>query len=423
MTPVTWLRRLAARGPVPLYPAIGAHAAAPVQDLALDPRLQLVNSPHHARVLLVAGPISPAFSSALRRLHDQVPAPMATLWWRSTPPAELTGQAIVVDEQRHIAAAAGQAYQALLHSEPACEPYPCPDEPPAPRQGLGAHRQRGEWMMGGTPYGRSTAITTNDLRDGLQIDPLAFTLGPFWLGLPPGLRAGVTLHGDVVDQFEVTHPPYPIGLPAIFFHALEQPVPIAELELARARYHLRQLSRALWLNGLEAQSLAVLQRLHSLRPGQSVTGLRNRLRRTGFFISAGAYRGLLSKEQARSLGGPAARAAGIADDARQQDRNYQRLSFKLICNHGGNCHARWHQWFDEIEQSLDLAARAQEKKMFTRNTGIVETPRGTLQRNTAPDDAGSLLEELLPGLEWSEAMATIASLDLAAVSDYGEDDG
>lgn len=419
---VTWLRRLAARAPVPVYPAIGAHAAAQVQDLALDPRLQLVNSPRHARVILVAGPISPAFTGALRQILGQVPRPMATVWWRSVPPRDLAKQAILVDEHRQLATVVSDAYQALLHSEPAGERDFCPQEPAPPWEGLGDSDPGLEGILAGQPYGRAMSASTDAQRDGLKLDPLSFTVGPFWLGLPPGLRAGVTLHGDVVDQFEISHSAYPIGLPAIFFHALQQTVPIAELELARARYHLRQLSRALWLNGLESQSLAVLQRLHTLKPGQSLAGLRNRLRRTGFFASAGAYRGILSPAQARRLGGATARASGISDDVRRQDRNYQRLGFKLICNQGGNCHARWHQWFDEIEQSLELAARAQERRLLTANTSVVETPRGAMQRSSSPDDSGPVLEELLPGLEWSEAMATIASLDLAAVSDYGEDD-
>lgn len=419
---LSWLKRLAARAPVPVYPIVGAHAAARVQDLALDPRVRLVNSPRHARVLLIAGSISPSFTCSLRQIHEQVPAPKAVVWWRSTPPAELARRAILIERFQQIVPAVSDAYHSLLHGEPAGETELSADESPAPWDGFAATDPNTENMLASIPGGRPSSTTVSDAGNTLELDSLAFPVGPFWTGLPPGLCAQATLHGDVVDQFEVTDPPYPIGLPAVFFRALYQPVPIAELELARARYHLRQVSRALWLNGLEAQSLAVLQRVHAVKPGQSLSGLRNRLRRTGFFASAGASKGILNPESAQFLGGPSARAAGIAVDVRQLDRNYQRLSFKLTCNHGGNCHARWHQWFDEIEQALDLAGRARDKNMFTADVGLVETPRGPMQRNSAPDDGSARLEELLPGLEWSEAMATIASLDVAAVSDYGEDD-
>jgi hypothetical protein len=39
-----------------------------------------------------------------------------------------------------------------------------------------------------------------------------------------------------------------------------------------------------------------------------------------------------------------------------------------------------------------------------------------LTKQQSPTDASHILEELLPGLEWSEAIATIASLDLAATA-------
>ena len=417
---VSWLSRLAARGPAPVYVATGSRCASQVQDLALDPRLHLVDSPRQARVLLVAGGISPSLTQALRQLHDQVPSPMVSVWWQSTPPAELAASAVLVRDRHQIAETVADAYRALLHGEKSGDPHLCLDEPPNPWEGLGDHDQGGEGMMGGTPYGRSMAMTSDDIRDGLQLDPLSFTFGPFWPALPPGLCAHVTLHGDVVAQFEISHPPYPIAMPSVFLEALKRPVPIAELEMARARYHLRQLSRALWLSGLNAQSLALLQKLQTLEPGHSLTGFRNQLRRTGFFASAGAHKGLLSRDQATSLKGPAARAAGVAADARTEDPNYQKISFKVILNHGGDCHARWHQWLDEAQLAIDLATQASKQNLLTSRTDVIETPRGPMGCNKAPGDSASVLEELLPGLEWSEALATLVSLDLAAASEYEE---
>lgn len=418
---MTWLARLASKAPVPIYPAIGSDAQYLVQDLALDPRINWVRSPRHARLLLVAGSISPEFSAALRRVHDQVPRPAATVWLRSTPPAELVDEAVVIDDPRQFSSVAADVYRSLLQGERKGEPDLCPDQPPAPWEGLGDHGQGGEGMMGGKPYGRAMAMTADDLRDGLQLDPLSFSIGPFWPVLPPGFSARVTLHGDVIAEVQVTSVPYPVALPAIFRQALEKPVPIAELELARARYHLRQLSHALWVNGLGSASLAVLQRIHALQPGGSLAGLQSRLRRVGFFFSAGTERGVLGRDQAEKIGGPAARAAGIAQDTRQGDPQYRRLGFQAIYGHGSDCRGRWQQWLDEAEQALSLAARARKQAIFTSDCDRVETPRGAMGQGGSPADATSLLQALLPGLEWSEAIATIASLDLAAVSDYAEE--
>ncbi len=81
---VTWLARLASKAPVSVYPAIGSHAQHLIQDMALDLRIHWVRSPRHARILLVAGGISPEFTTALRRVHAQLPGPAATVWLRST---------------------------------------------------------------------------------------------------------------------------------------------------------------------------------------------------------------------------------------------------------------------------------------------------------------------------------------------------
>lgn len=270
-------------------------------------------------------------------------------------------------------------------------------------------------MMGGKPYGRPMAMPTDDLRDGLQLDPLSFSSGPFSAVLPPGLGASLTLHGDVIAEFEVASRPYPVRLPDLFSRALEQPVAIADLEMARAGYHLRQLSHALWINGLESLSLSVLQRVHRLKPGDSIAGLYRWLNRTGFFLSMGAGKGVLSPEQAELIGGPAARAAGLVKDARLDDSGYQQLGFKPVPVQSRGCESRWRHWLDETEQALALAKKASADGVKTLNRDSVESPRGRLEPGRAPTDASSVLQDILPGMEWSEAVATIASLDLAAV--------
>ena len=69
------------------------------------------------------------------------------------------------------------------------------------------------------------------------------------------------------------------GLP--FTAALTRPVPIAELELARARHHLAWLAEALRVSGLEAYGLRVLKLAFGLNmeSAESVDALERWLRR------------------------------------------------------------------------------------------------------------------------------------------------
>lgn len=414
---MNWITRLATKAPVPVYPVFGANARDWVQDLELGGQVTLVDSPRHARLLLVAGEISPDDEDALRQIHDQVPAPMATVWIDSKPFVELSSVVVEASRDDQISTIAKKTYLDLVTGQHPGEPCLCANEPPAPWEDLGDDGHGGEGMMGGKPFGRPMAMPTEDIRDGLQLDPMDFTLGPFWPNLPPGLCAKVSLHGDVVATFEVVSKPYPVDLHDIFTQAIARPVSIAELELARARYHLRQLCRALRLSGLTALSRKVLQRLTTLEPGGSVEDLMTHLRRVGFFLSAGATTGILTSDQLNELDGPGACASETYRDARQDDPAYQQLGFTPVVPPGNDCSGRWQHWLKEANQALDLAARASEKSLNTTAGHAIASPRGKLTKAHRPTDATHVLEELLPGLEWSEAIATIASLDLAAVAE------
>ena len=52
----------------------------------------------------------------------------------------------------------------------------------------------------------------------------------------------------------------------------------------------------------------------------------------------------------------------------------------------------------------------------TSEVDRIETPRGPWLEKR-PEDASALLDEILPGQEWGDALATIASLDVAAVAE------
>ena len=81
------LRALAAAAPVAVFVAVGEGTSDRVDDLCLRAEIERVASPRHASVLLVAGGVRERDVASLRRLHDQLPHPRATLCWASDIPA------------------------------------------------------------------------------------------------------------------------------------------------------------------------------------------------------------------------------------------------------------------------------------------------------------------------------------------------
>ena len=209
------VRRWAAAGPVPLYVVIGRGMRDAVDDLLLLPGLKRVDTPRAAGVLLVAGALPDENTRALQRLHDQLPHPRATLWWRATPLKGFVHAASRLDTDAQDVARCLAELHARLLRDPASSESDClPNEPPAPWDGLGEHGQGGERMMGGKPYGRAMAMTGEDLRDGLQLDAFQLRLGPFAPMLPPGMVLELTLQGDVIQQAAVRQLPFPQPRPA-----------------------------------------------------------------------------------------------------------------------------------------------------------------------------------------------------------------
>lgn len=412
------LHALAAAGPVSVYPAIGPGMAAAVRRLALEPDVELVATPRHASVLLVAGAIPEPALAALRRVHAQLPRPCATLWYRSEPLPEIE-QPLRVDDFDALPDALKAVQRAVLQGPPEAEPILLPNAPPAPFAGRGDHGQGGEGMMGGTPYGRPMAMSADDNLDGLALDPLTFSIGPFFPGLPPGLVLELILQGDVVQQCRVQAPPYRERLAAPFAAALERPVPIAALELARAEHHLHRLAEVLRRAGLTALGRRLLRAAATLAPGRRLRWLRPMLGVTGVLDRIGSGCGRIDNEQAAEIGGPAARALGLTLDARSADRGYQALGFEPVLQRAGDVRARWRQWLDEIEQALRLAARASETGAETAVIGSVEAPAGRLSADQPLPDRSPILEDLLPRCEWDEAFAVIDSLALPGASAQG----
>lgn len=419
------LAALASAAPVPVFAVAGAGSTDAVRELRLRQELALVASPRAANILLVAGHIPDEIVPALRSVHDSISHPRATVLWQ---PAGLPGSALgealgspaaITDDP---VPAIVDLHRQLLTGARSSEPPLLPDVDPAPWRGVGPFGQGGAGMTGGVPYGRPLADRADD-RDGLTLDQLPVRVGPFFPPLPPGLIAHVRLHGDLIRQVDLSLPARSDRRPGSFLaspgddpflRAVDEPMPIAELELARARSHLRWICDGLLAQGLDALAARALKLSVSLRPEdvEAVRQLGRAIRRTGATSWSTAGLGLIDPAQLKGLGsGPAARAAGLAEDVRLEDPVYRSLGFEPLLESGGDTAARWKQRLGEAAQALELCAVAGGRS--TSITGRVESPRGELRRDSHPSERLlKVAEAALVGRDWGEAVSTLVSLDL-----------
>ncbi|MEO6208273.1 MAG: hypothetical protein ABIP77_10025, partial [Candidatus Limnocylindrales bacterium] len=310
---------IAGSGPVPVFAVAGSGMRTVVQDLRLQPSVRLVDTPRAAAILLIGGPTADADADALARLHDALPHPRATVAWQRDGGDPLPGLR--------------STFRDLLMGRRASEPALLPDIDAVSWRDVGPYGQGGTGMTGGTPYGRPMAELGID-RDGLRLDVLPVTLGPFFPRLPAGLVLEMKLSGDVVTEVEVVAPQVRV-LPqeeaaSPFVAALSGPVPIAELELARARDHLRWLCDALIAQGMPALGTRALRLAHEVKSGDGdrVRGFAGQVRRSGVYRWSLPRGGQLEAARLAGLGlGPVARAAGLAEDVRIDDESYRALGF------------------------------------------------------------------------------------------------
>jgi hypothetical protein len=387
-----------------------------IQDLRIEPSVRFVLTPRAANILLVAGHVRRELVEAIVAVHDALTHPRAVVLWRVGP--ELTGafpNAVTVgdDPVETLIRVHADLVTGVRESSPPLRP----DLDPAPWRGVGPYGQGGTGMTGGVPYGRPLADRAPD-RDGLTLDQLSFKVGPFWHPLPPGLLMEVDLQGDVIQRLGFPAEAYVPGVAAgdggVFFRALTEPVPIAELELARARSHLRKLAGAVALHGLDAFSERILRLAIEVRPGsiEPVEALVGPLRRSGFLGWATSGVGVFGRDSLPGMGlGPTSRASGLDEDVRSDDADYRSLGFEPIVDTGGDVAARWRVRLAEAVQSLHLADRAGDR--VVEPAGRVESPRGRLEHGSAPSSRLMYaLPAILDGLEWGDAVATIVSLDI-----------
>lgn len=417
------LARLARSAPARVFVVEGLAPPAPPELLRLHPDVQLVDSPRSATILLVAGSIPSALRPAEQRIHDAMATPRFTLRWRyeqereddvdegHAPGGRTSGTTAEV--ARHLA----RLHAELVAGHVPSEPTLLPDVAPAEWRGIGPYGQGGTGMTGGVPYGRPMTETAPD-RDGLTLDRLDVRVGPFFSPFPPGLVLAVGLQGDVVQQASVG--PNPFARVAVkrrddpFRESLAQPVSVTVLEMARARHHLRWLAHALRVQGLPALGLRALALSGTVIPGDRapIVALRHLLERTRALALATRGVGVISAEAMHGRGlGPVARASGVAEDVRADDAAYVALGFEPLTQAEGDARARWRQRLAEAEQSVELAGRGGE--VLAAGGRRTESPRGLLAPSRSPLDALlKLLPQLLPGMEWGDAITTIVSLDI-----------
>lgn len=412
------LRTLAAHAPVPVFAAVGLNARERIEDLSLAPSIDWVASPRHASVLLVVGGIRAADREALQRLHDQLPHPRATLWWAEEPPEEFD-RAVAVPPESDPLPGLIALYRQLLLGEHPSDPPLLPDEPPAPWRGCGEHGQGGEGMMGGTPYGRPMPMPpAEDLRDGLALDAYRVQVGPFLPPLPPGLVLELTLQGDVLQSARVIRAALPPTATATdpFRRLRQEPVMITELERARAAHHLRCIARLLVPLQLLPQAARWHAAARAVERSEPVAlgTLGNTLKRAGALAAIPAGLGRLDTQAAADLAGVPARAAGHAVDTRKRHPAYRTLGFEPVTQTQGDVRARLLQWFDEAQQAMELAAHAAAGARIEPGDGL-ESPGGPVDGIRPSRHLEFRFTELLPGLEWTEAVLVLASFDLAAL--------
>lgn len=417
-----WLGRRAAEADVPLLVVVGAGGRSVADEVALLPGVRVVDSPRAATVLLVVGRVTPALLGPLLQVHDQLPVPRATVWW---PVDGDGGEALRAALANLVIARAGDGpglralFAELLRGARSSDPAALPDVDPAEWRGVGPYGQGGTGMTGGVPYGRPLAARAPD-SDGLELDQLPLHVGPLFPPFPPGLVLDIQLQGDVIREVAIGDNPYVVGGSnspealdtAVFVEALGAPQPVATLELARARHHLRWAAGALRLHGLEDDGVRLLRLARSLAPEDrpEVDAVVRRLGRRRSLSWATRGVGVVAAEHAPP--GPVARAAGVAADARVDDPAYRGLEVSAVVHEDGDAHARLYQRLAEATQALDIAERAGSR---VRQPGPpLEGPRGPLVAGESHPSVAllELLPRLLVGQEWGDAMTAVASLDV-----------
>lgn len=423
--PGNLLSGLAAKSSLPVFVVEGRDGHARSHRFFSQGNAHPTKSPRHAQALLVVGHVPENLHEAIARLHDQMPHPRISVWWGTPMPSALASAAIEVSDEGSVpmpADLAARVFAADYVSEVDLQK----DEPPAPWRGLGDYGQGGEGMMGGKPYGRPMAMTGDDIRDGLQLDQHTIRIGPFFPNLPPGFGMEVDLQGDVIQDINQVHPPFPLDATLLepFRAAHSKPVPIPRLERLRATSHLEHIARYLRfcdLNSVAARFDGAATQLYAGKTPTLKT-LHQLLLSSAALRATEPGFGRLDRVLLDRISGPARRAGGDPEDLRSQEPTYRNLDFVIVQQEEGDLRARLRQWMLEAEAALQLALDAERASTYFRATAhAVEGPAGPVPPQTAATENDGFIEpspafkQTLLGMEWHEALLFIASFDVQAL--------
>ena len=415
------LGRLAAKSTPPVFITAGMAGAEVVAQLEASGAIHRVDHPAAATVLLVAGGIPSALEPTVAAVHDGMPHPRGTVHLPlgfdhgSLPTSP---HARVVGDVEEALAVIRDVFAELVSGRRASDPALLPDVDPNPWRGVGPYGQGGSGMTGGTPYGRPMAELGAD-RDGLRLDVLPLRIGPLFPRLGTGVTLEATMAGDVSVEARLADSPFgqpnDAGSQTIFQRALNTRVPIAELEVARARDHLRWVASSLAVMGLPALATRALRLATAPVPdARRVAALGRQLRALRIPTLPWTGRGRLASDAVLGLAlGPVSRASGEPDDARMDEPAYRGLGFEPLMATAGDAAERWTLRLREAAASLGLAQRAGATEAW--GSGVVESPRGRLTPTGAPfSRIQPLVPSLLEGLEWGDALVSLVSLDIDA---------
>ena len=411
-----FLRSIAVRAEARVFSVPGCRFRQDARLLHLRDGIRLAATPRAANLLLLVGELDAGLVAPALVGHDALSPPRATVWWRRGAQAPLVRanfpQAVVVDEADPVPTLR-RVHEELVTGAREGEPALLPDTEPAAWRGVGPYGQGGKAMTGGVPYGRPMAERADD-RDGLKLDYLPVRVGPLFAPFPVGLALDLKLQGDVILEATLENHAGPRRQgDSIFDRALREPVPVRDLEVARARSHLQWLSDAVAMAGSESLCERILRLAQRVGPGEGykIRRLERSLRRLGFLGRNTRGVAVLHGDDLDGVTGPVARASGLRIDARSEDSAYRQLDFRPLVQETGDAAARWVQRLRESAQALDLAGRAGD--LSAGGSGIVESPRGSLSERQWPSRATTrLVTPLITGMEWGDAVTTVVSLDL-----------
>ncbi len=375
------LLALARRAPTPVFIVTGVGGFEDAAELRWNERIHACDTPRRASVLVVAGQIRPEDRQAVARVHDQMPHPRTTVWHQ--PQVRPAGE-----EPNQLHSLVSDAYGAVLADPSTSKPDVLPDQPPAPWRGRGDHGQGGEGMMGGVPYGRPMAMTADD-RDGLALDALRFTVGPFAPMLPSGLVLAVSVQGDVIQQARVERPP--------FSRRHDSSLAVLHDDERNPADHARDLSR------LCLRFLAPILDLIGFGPQAERAFLTSKAPDDALLLRIEQ----LAKVLRLSPGLPlATRRVGVIPSGCLDALGLSQESDEL---------------FDLEHRLMSLLAKA---RMLADDAASSTAPVSRDVRDVFPEALDSLalesvLPEILVGKEWREAVMTLAALPLDLLQPQG----